>query len=40
MKFKKIDDVISDSKVLRHNRHFDVSTTKEVERIHCFFVFG
>ena len=40
VKFKKIDDVISNSKVLRHNCHFDVTTTKEVESLHCFFVFG
>ena len=31
VKFKKIDDVISNSKVRRHNHHFDVATTKEVE---------
>ena len=40
VKFKKIDDVISNLKVWRHNGHFDVSTTKEVESLHCFFVFG
>ena len=37
---KKFDGVISNSKVRRHNRHFDVATTKEVENLHCFFVFG
>ena len=26
--------------VKRHNRHFDVSTTKEVDSLYCFFVFG
>ena len=38
--FKKFDDVISNSKVWRHHRHFDFATTKEVESLHCFFVFG
>ena len=33
VKFKKIDDVISNSKVRRHKRHFDVVTTKEVESL-------
>ena len=40
MKFKKIDDVISNSQVWRHNRHFDVVTTVETESLNCFFVFG
>ena len=40
VKFKQIDDVISNSNVQRHNRHFDVATTKEVESLRCFFVFG
>ena len=34
------DDVIFNSNVWCHNRHFDVVTTKEVESGHCFFVFG
>ena len=37
-KLKKIDD--SNSKGRRHNHHFDVATTEEVESVHCFFVFG
>ena len=37
---RNFDDVISNSKVWRHNRHFDVATTEEVESRHCFFVFG
>ena len=40
VKLKKIDDVISNSKVVCHNRHFDAATTKEVKSLHCFFVFG
>ena len=40
MKLKKIDDIISYSKALRHNCNFDITTTKEVESLHCFFVFG
>ena len=41
VKFEKnFHDVISNSKVWRHNRHFDFATTKEVESLHCFFVFG
>ena len=41
VKFKKeIDDVISNSKVWSHNRCFDVLTTREVESLHRFFVFG
>ena len=41
VKFKKeIDDVISNSKVWSHNRHFDVLTTRKVESLHRFFVFG
>ena len=41
VKFKnKNDGVNSDSNVRRHNRHFDVVTTKTVESVHCFFVFG
>ena len=40
VKLKKIDDATSNSKVCRHNRHFDVATAKEVESLHCFFVFG
>ena len=28
------------SNVWRHNRHFDVTTTQQVESLHCFFVFG
>ena len=38
--FKKIDGVISDSKVWRHNRHFHVATTNKVESLHWFFVCG
>ena len=37
---KKVDGVISNSKVLRHNRHSDVATTKKVESLHCFFLDG
>ena len=40
VKLKEIDDVTCNSKVLRHNRHFDVVTTEEDESRHCFFVFG
>ena len=40
VKIKNFDDVISDAKVLHYNCHFYVTTTKEVESIHCFFVFG
>ena len=41
VKFLKInDDVVSNSRVLRHNCHFDVATAKEVESFHCFFGFG
>ena len=36
---ENFEDVISNSRVWRHNRHFDVTTTKEVESLHCFFVF-
>ena len=38
-KLKKNDDVISDSNIWRHNHHFDVMTTREVESPYCFFVF-
>ena len=38
--FKNFDVVIFNSKVWRHNRHSDVPATKEVESLHCFFVFG
>ena len=31
---------IKDSEVFRHNGHFDVVTTLDVESLHCFFVFG
>ena len=31
--------VIFKSKVWRHNHHFHVRATKEVESLHCFFVF-
>ena len=40
MKFLKIDYVIFNSKIWRHNRHFDVVTTQEGESLHGFFVFG
>ena len=41
MKFKeKFYGVIPNSKVRRHNRHFYAATTKKVERLHCFLVFG
>ena len=36
---KNFEDVISNSKVWRQNRHFDVMTTNKVEILHCFFVF-
>ena len=36
----KKDDVISNSKVRHHKCHFDIVTTKEVESLHFFFVFG
>ena len=39
VKFKKIDDAISNSNVWRHNRHFDVATTHEVESFLNFFLF-
>ena len=35
---ENFDDFISNPKVCRHNRHFDVVTTKEVQSLHCFFV--
>ena len=38
VKFKKINDVISNSKVCHHNHHFDVAITKEMECFHCLFV--
>ena len=37
VKFKKI---VSNSNVRRHNRPFDVITTKKVKSLHGFFVFG
>ena len=40
VKLKKNDDVISNSNVRRHNHHFYVMTTREVESPYCFFVFG
>ena len=40
VEFKRIGDVISNSKVWRHYRHFDVPTTREVKSLHCFLVFG
>ena len=40
VKLKKNDGVISNSKVLRHNRDSDVSATEKVESLHCLFVFG
>ena len=39
VKSKNFDDIISNSKVWRHNCHFDVATTYEVESLHCFFAF-
>ena len=39
-KFENLYDVISNSKVWRHNCHFEVATTTEVESLHCFFVSG
>ena len=38
VKLKKIDGVISNAKVGRHNGHSDVATTKKVESLHCFVV--
>ena len=38
VKFKYFDGVVSNSKVWRHNRHFDVLTTEKVESLHCFFL--
>ena len=35
-----MDDDISNLKVRRHDRHFDVATIDEVESLYCFFVFG
>ena len=40
VEFLKIDDVIFNSKVWRHNRHSDVVTTQEGKSLHGFFVFG
>ena len=40
VKLKKIDGVVSNSKIQRHNSHFDVETAKKVESLHCFNVFG
>ena len=37
---KNFDVVISNLKVCRHNCHFDVATTNQVESLHCFFIFG
>ena len=37
VKFFKIDDVIFNSKIWRHNRYFDVVTTQEGESLHGFF---